>query len=153
MHTALKLADHIETEDTVGAALGFANGALGSIEATSASHLNFDAMVHFYGTHGSFRTTTGGCNEIAFLELDNEERTAQLGALLDAHREELQARNEAFGKSCYGNSHVQQIAEFIGAVREGRAPFITGAQARHAVDIVLAVYESQHIGRPVELAP
>ncbi|MHC4593079.1 MAG: Gfo/Idh/MocA family protein, partial [Planctomycetota bacterium] len=62
--TNLTLADQIEAEDTVSAFVQFQNGALGSIEATSASHLAFDAGVHFYGTHGSFRIKTDWPNEL-----------------------------------------------------------------------------------------
>lgn len=55
------------------------------------------------------------------------------------------------GKSYYGSHHPSQIADFVDAVRAGRAPSVSGADARHCVDIVLAVYESQRTGRIVRL--
>ena len=44
-----------------------------------------------------------------------------------------------------------QIADLIAAVREGREPMVSGAEARHAVELILAVYKSAQTGRPVEL--
>ncbi|MHC4593078.1 MAG: Gfo/Idh/MocA family oxidoreductase [Planctomycetota bacterium] len=55
------------------------------------------------------------------------------------------------GKDYYGNSHVRQIADFVAAIREGREPFVTGEGSRHAVEIVLAVYESARSSSPVDL--
>lgn len=147
--TNLCLADQIEAEDTVSAFIQFQNGALGSVEATSASHLAFDAGVHFYGTRGSFRIKTDWPNELTLLELDGEDRTESFGRMLAENRPREQAPQ--VGKDYYGNSHVRQIADFVAAIREGRKPFVTGEDSRHAVEIVLAVYESARRGSPVDL--
>jgi len=48
------LAVHsIETEDTAVAALRFKNGALGTLEATSASHIDWEWTLSFHGRAGS----------------------------------------------------------------------------------------------------
>jgi predicted dehydrogenase len=146
-YTNLKLQDVIETEDTAGALLELAGGGTGTIEATSASHLSFEAGVHFYGTHGSFRLSTGGENQVEFLRMDTEERAAEVQKLLAAAENDEGPVRE--GKACYGNSHARQIDDFIQSLLEERSPRITGHDARHAVEIVLAVYESANNGRPV----
>lgn len=46
------------------------------------------------------------------------------------------------GKEYYGQGHYAQIADFIDAVRNGRQPFVPLESARHAVDIILAIYQS-----------
>ncbi len=147
--TNLQLPDCIETEDTACASLEFANGAVGTIEATASSHLDFDAAVHFYGTGGSFRLTTGGQDELEFLRVEDDEAAGRVQELLV----EAEQRDEAgaVGKACYGTSHARQIMDFVEAVARGRQPAITGQDARHAVEVVLAVYESARLGRPVEL--
>jgi predicted dehydrogenase len=148
-HANLRLADAIEAEDTACAFVEFESGAIGTIEATASSHLDFAAGVHFYGTRGSFRLNTGGTDELEYLELADRQRAEQLRAMVDnANRDESQA----VGKACYGNSHQRQIANFVDAVLAGRPPAVTGEDARHAVEIVLAVYESAKLGRPVELS-
>lgn len=49
--------------------------------------------------------------------------------------------------------HRQQIEDFVDAVLTGREPAVTGAQARHGLAVVTAVYESARTGRPVEVDP
>lgn len=148
----LSLADDIEAEDTASAVVEFASGGIGTIEATSASHLSFEACVHFFGTRGSFRMSTGGMNDLEFLRMADQESRDQVAAMLAARKELVEKRNRAFGKSCYGNSHARQVADFVDAVRNGKAPRVTGRDARHAVDIVLGIYESQRRGQAVALA-
>jgi predicted dehydrogenase len=41
------------------------------------------------------------------------------------------------------------MEDFVAAVRSGRAPAVPGAEARRAVEIVLAVYASARSGGPV----
>ncbi len=145
----LRLNGCIETEDTACAALQFRSGALGSIEATSSSHLDFEGGVHFYGTQGSFRITTGGRDDLEYVQLRDEDAARELEAMLEKAREVPRA--DAVGKDCYGDSHARLIEDFVAATRNGREPRVTGESARHAVEIVLAVYESHRTGMPVTL--
>ncbi len=146
--TNRSLGGCIETEDTASASLEFAGGAVGTIEATAGSHLDFDARVVFCGTEGSFALSTGGGGRVSGLSLSDEEAEREL-------RQEIQRasrRAEAAatpGKRCYGDSHRRQIENFVAAVLNGNAPEVTHQEARHAVQIVLAVYESARAGRPV----
>lgn len=139
----------IEAEDVAGAWLEFESGALGTIEATSSSYRDFDAGVHVYGTKGAVRLATGWPNEVTSLDMESEQDAVRLRDMLSAAAEAEAA--PSFGKECYGNSHTRQIGDFIEAVRDGRPPRISARSARHAVQIVLAVYESARTGRPVEL--
>jgi len=145
----LKHADCIETEDTMAAVVEFASGALGSVEATSASHLGFEASVHFFGTHGSFRLRTDWPNDLTSLDLDSPERLERVRTLLAEHQGEH--AGPAPGKGYYGNSHTRQVADFVEALHDGRRPFVLGEDARHAVEIVLGVYEARRTGLPVRL--
>lgn len=138
-------SDTIETEDTAIAVLKLRNGALGSILATSSSHLEWDPSFYIYGSHGSLELRNGRPLRVAFSDDELAGRVAaELASLTDP------ARNEA-GKDYYGPSHPTQIADFIGAIRERRPPYITARDARTAVDIVLAIYQSHRAGRWIEL--
>jgi predicted dehydrogenase len=48
-------------------------------------------------------------------------------------------------------AHLAQYRDFIGAVRDGRAPAVSLEAGRRSLATVLAVYESARLGRPVEL--
>jgi len=43
------------------------------------------------------------------------------------------------------------MRDMVSALREGREPRVTVRSARHAVEIVLAIYESARFGKEVEL--
>ena len=47
--------------------------------------------------------------------------------------------------------HVRQIQDFIDGIREKRPFFIEGSEARKAVVLVRAVYESASSGKPVRI--
>jgi predicted dehydrogenase len=47
--------------------------------------------------------------------------------------------------------HQRQIQDFIDGIRENRPFFIEGREARKAVVLVRAIYESAAKGQPVEL--
>ncbi len=137
--------DSIETEDTAAAAVRFKGGVHGVFEATSSSHISWELNLAFHGTEGSLELRDG---EIVKLKLADEAREGAVRADLAAPAEPV---DTAVGKSYYGAYHISQMADFVQAVREGRQPFITAESARHAVDIVLGVYESSNTGRWITL--
>jgi predicted dehydrogenase len=130
----------IETEDTVAAALRFRNGALGTIAATSSSHLHWEPTLTVHGTEGALTLRNGKAAQIDFADKTREQ------CVRDDLNDGDEAACLAVGKSYYGPSHTSQIADFVDAVREGRPPFIPARAARHAVDIVLGIYRSQREG-------
>ncbi len=50
-----------------------------------------------------------------------------------------------------GDGHYILVDDMIKAVRENRDPLITGEEARKAVDLILAIYESSRTGKEVVL--
>jgi predicted dehydrogenase len=50
-----------------------------------------------------------------------------------------------------GMNHPAQYADFVDAVENGRAPAVTTADGRRALELVLGVYESARSGKPVTL--
>ena len=130
----------IEVEDAVTASLRFRNGALGTIEATASSHLDWETNIAVHGTVGSVEVRNENPLKVVFQDKAVEARVVQ--ELADCGKPPAP---EA-GKLYYGPGHPSQIADFIEAVRTGRPPFVTAQAARHAVDVVLAVYESSRRG-------
>jgi predicted dehydrogenase len=135
----------IETEDAAVASLRFRNGALGTIEATSSSHLDWEPTVFVHGTDGSLEVRDGTPTKIIFR---TPEQTESVRAALQSAPEKAEL---SAAKAYYGGEHRSQIADFVDAVCEDRDPFITAESGRHAVDIVLAVYDAHRQGGWVAL--
>jgi UDP-N-acetyl-2-amino-2-deoxyglucuronate dehydrogenase len=55
------------------------------------------------------------------------------------------------GKAVYGNHRALQLADTLDAIRAGRAPFVTVADAWSANQIVLAAYHATATGAPAAL--
>lgn len=131
----------IETEDTAVAAIRFSSGALGTLEATCSSHIGWEPTLLYHGTEGSIELRHDQPVKVLF-------RDEALGRKV---RERLETcRNappEAVGKSYYGTGHVAQVADFLDAVRERRAPFVTVESAAKTVELIFALYESHRSKR------
>lgn len=136
----------IETEDTVSAAVRFRNGALGTVVATSSSHVKWEPSMEFHGTAGLIELRHGRLHRVDFAD-------AGLGRRVATELTEDAADDEAHlpGKEYYGGGHPAQIADFVDAIRRRRSPFIPAAEARRAVDVVLAAYRSHREQRWVRL--
>ena len=139
-YSNLTHGDAIETEDTAVATLRFGCGALGTLEATCSSHLGWEHTLSIHGSHGSLDLRDGTPLKVAF---DDAAAGQRISAELAACREQQAARAD---KLHYGASHPTQIADFIEAIQERRAPFVSALSARHTVEVVLAIYESHRRG-------
>lgn len=139
--------ESMDTEDTATASLRFKSGALGIIEATASSHIKWEFTIGVHGTLGSFEVRN---DKLMKLDLADEAKEADLRAQLERCQN---APALKIGKSYYGGGHVAQLADFVQAVKENKQPTITGQSARHAVDIVLGIYESNRKRKWVTLPP
>ncbi len=146
-YTNLTHGDVIETEDTVAASLRFASGALGTLEATSSSHLGWEPTIEIHGTTGSVELRGTEVIKAQFVDSGAAER---LRTELDRAKEET---GDRLGKSYYGSSHPLQIADFLDAVRRRRQPFVPAWSARHTVEVVFGIYASHRTGKWVDVKP
>lgn len=138
--------ESMETEDTAAALLRFPKGAIGSIEATCSSHLNWEGTVAIHGTEGSLEVRNDQPVKIEFRDVERAEQVREQFAACRA-----QAADAALGKTYYGTGHAAMIAEFADAVREGRGPFVTVRSASHTMDVVLGIYRSHTDGGWIRL--
>ncbi len=126
----------METEDTAVAVLKFRNGAIGTLEATCASHLNWEPTLALHGSAGSLELRQ---EKLVKAEFQDAEVARQVAADYAACRGE---HAHLLGKAYYGTGHLPQFADFVAAIREGRQPLVTAASAAKTVEAVLAIYES-----------
>jgi len=145
--TTRRVHTRIESEDTSVAALKFASGAFGTIEASTALWPGFSRRVEICGENGS-----------AVMDDDDitrwEFRVAQPGDEgIRATRESgAMGSGAAAPMAIKFEGHLRQIQDFIDGIRERRPFFIEGREARNAVALVRAIYESAASGRPVRPA-
>lgn len=139
--------DVMETEDTAVAMLQFNNGAIGTLEATCGSNINWEPTLSIHGSEGGIEMRHNKLVKVAF----KDQCTADSIHAQFAECRKKQA--EQLGKSYYGTGHAAQLADFVQAVRDGRQPAVSGHSAARTVQAVLAIYQSQRTGTWVKLPP
>lgn len=135
------LAHNIEVEDTLVALLTYENGALGTIEATTASHPGLPAKLEFYGDNGTI-----------IVEADRIHTWIVKGAEEVEAGEATDVAKAASDSTTFGDvGHKLQIKEMVSVVNEDKEPLINGPEGRKAVELILAIYQSAKSGKVVEL--
>ncbi len=144
--TAMLAHERIEVEDTAVAALRFRSGALGVIQATTSVWPGLAKTIAIHGDSGSVEIEQ---DDLLRWEFKSPKETDE------AIRQRFGARTGASGGSSNPSAishtgHTRQLADFIEAVRTGRAPLVDGAEGRKAVALIEAIYRSQASGKVVQ---
>jgi predicted dehydrogenase len=139
--TATRVAQ-IETEDTAAAVLRFASGALGIVEATTATRpTDLEGSLSVLGDRGS--VVIGGFSVDELVTWQFEAPAAEDAAIVDECR---RARD-----SSEGRGHRAFVRDVVAALRGERMPIVDGAEARKSLEIIAAIYESASDHREVTL--
>jgi UDP-N-acetyl-2-amino-2-deoxyglucuronate dehydrogenase len=142
--TTRRVHTRIESEDTAVAALKFASGAFGTIEATTAAWPGFSRRIEICGETGSAVMEDDDITRWELRETRPEDERIR------ATRESSSMGSGAAAPMAIGfEGHLRQIQDFIDGIRERRPFFVEGHEARKAVALVRAIYESAASGRPV----
>jgi UDP-N-acetyl-2-amino-2-deoxyglucuronate dehydrogenase len=136
----------IESEDTCVAVLKFGDGAMGTIETSTAVWPGFSRRIEICGESGSVVMEDDDIVRWEFRDSRPEDAriraTRESGALGSGAAAPMAIKFEG---------HLRQIQDFIDGIREQRPFFIEGVEARKAVALVRAVYDSAATGRPVRV--
>jgi UDP-N-acetyl-2-amino-2-deoxyglucuronate dehydrogenase len=139
---------YIEVEDTAVAAIRFKNGGMASVLVSNSQKPGIYAKVHIHGSSGASAgvQTDGGAMFIAGRSGIAEPPVNDLWTIEGEQPllDEWKATDEAFFKTIDATTYffTLQIDDFVSAIREGRAPLVTGEDGRETVRIIEGIYRS-----------
>jgi predicted dehydrogenase len=135
----------VELEDTLKAFLTFESGAEGLVEASTALWPGRPPRIEVNGENGT--AITEGELVLAFdfrEEQPEDEDVKKIG------RGAVAAGGTGAADLSY-EEHMWLIEDMVDAIEEDRDPYITAENARHTLEIALAMYKSADSEEPVEL--
>jgi UDP-N-acetyl-2-amino-2-deoxyglucuronate dehydrogenase len=135
------LAD-VETEDTAIVTLKFKNGALGIIEATTATRpANLEGSISILGEHGTVVVGGVAVNEMQTWVFEDEQEG-------DSSVLEKFSVNPP---NVYGFGHQAYYEHVVDCILNGSANLVDGLQGRKSIELISAIYESAETGKEVFL--
>ena len=138
---------NIEVEDTAVAILRFKNGALGTIECSTAVFPGAYKRIEIMGTKGTAIMEDNSLLEWNFVEkTDDDDLIVARSA--GSHLSKGGVANP-MDISYYG--HQKQMEDLINAIKYNAEPLIDGIEGRKSVEIVRAIYQSAQTGKTVTL--
>lgn len=135
----------IEAEDFGCAILEFASGAVGIIEGSADVYpKNLNETLSLFGEKGTVVIGGLAVNKIETWRFTDAQDVGDT-------EETVLNPDAADPPTVYGFGHSALFADFIDAIENNRPPLVSGEAGKKALDIILAIYESQKIGKAVTL--
>lgn len=135
----------IEAEDFGCAIVEFASGAVGIIEGTADVYpKNLNETLSIFGEKGTAVIGGLAVNKIETWRFSDSE-------LVGDTEEKVLDPNAIDPPTVYGFGHTALFKDFVHAIKENREPLISGEKGKKALDIILAIYESQKTGKAIDL--
>ncbi len=132
----------VETEDTAVVVLKFANGALGVVEATTATRpKDLEGSLSILGE--------GGTVEIGGFAV-NELKTWSFAKPAEGDKDVLE-RYSVNPPSVYGFGHQAYLEHVVDCINNRRSALVDGLEGRKSLELITAIYESIETGEEVFL--
>ncbi|QTM99014.1 gfo/Idh/MocA family oxidoreductase [Sediminibacillus dalangtanensis] len=133
----------LEMEDLGIAMLEFESGTLGIVDGTTTVFpSDLGAGLNLFGQNGMVCIGGNAANRIEKWRFGRDFQQEENQVLA------LQKENPA---SVYGIGHKHCVKDFVQAIREDHNPFISLEDGRYALKLILAIYQSNTTGLPVDL--
>ncbi|MGD0993282.1 MAG: Gfo/Idh/MocA family oxidoreductase [Gemmatimonadales bacterium] len=133
----------IEAEDTGVAVITFRSGAIGIVEATTATRpTDLEGSISILGEHGTVEIGGFAANQML---------TWKFGETLPEDADVLSRFNEN-PPNVYGFGHRRYLEGVVSALRGGSGPrLVDGIEGMRSLELILAMYESAATGAEVPL--
>jgi myo-inositol 2-dehydrogenase / D-chiro-inositol 1-dehydrogenase len=122
--------------DTAVVSLKFASGAVGTIDNSRKSVYGYDQRIEIFGSGGMIQETNNTAENTVYANGDGVHTAKPLYFFLER----------------YMNSFIQEMQDFVAAIREDKATPVTGADGRAPVVIAMAATKSLKEHRPVKIS-
>lgn len=143
---------NIEAEDVGSALITFRNGALGNITCTTSAYPGLTNDFHIFGDRGSIALMDEQVMTWR-IKSDTGDKEAEVAA--EREMQALYPGSESSGAAdpmAVGfDGHTVHVEDMVRAIHENRDPIITGRDARHAVEICVAIQQSAATGKEITL--
>jgi predicted dehydrogenase len=134
---------NIETEDTGVAIIQFANGAIGVVEATTATRpKDLEGSLSILGEKGSVEIGGFAVNEMKVWNFQNQDEKEKIN-IIEKYKE-----NPA---NVYGFGHVRYLTDVIDSIANNKRALVSGLEGRKSLELINAIYESIETGKEVFL--
>ncbi len=130
---------NIEVEDLGMAMLEYQSGAFGVIQASTAIYPGSPGRFELLGTRG---TLIFEGDDIKTLEIEGEESFDTDSVIQGSASNPLNVDILPY---------VREFKDILEAIKEKREPKVSGAEARKALEVILAIYKSSELNETVEL--
>ncbi len=132
----------IEAEDTAVVTLKFRNGALGVVEATTATRpSDLEGSISILGEKGSVEIGGFAVNEM---------KTWQFSDPLPEDADVLE-KYSVNPPNVYGFGHQAYYQHVVDSIMNNKRQLVAGLEGRRSLELISAIYESIETNRPVDL--
>src|SRR5579871_6808199 len=133
---------NIEAEDTAVVVLRFRSGALGIVEATTATRpKDLEGSLSILGERGSVEIGGFAVNDIKVWNFVDQKSSDSL--VMQEFRENP--------PNVYGFGHVAYLKQVVSAIRNNTPSLVDGLEGRKSVELITAIYESIETGHEIRL--
>lgn len=140
--TTTALVD-IETEDTGVALVSFKNGAIGVVEATTATRpKDLEGSLSILGENGNVEIGGFAVNEM--LQWNFTDKSTDDDEILEKYRENP--------SDVYGFGHKAYLQHVVDAIVNDAPSLVDGLEGRKSLELITAIYESVETGKEVHIS-
>ncbi len=147
---------NVEVETIAQALVGFRGGVRGVVEATTLAYPEWSPYIEIYGSRGTVAFEGTRLRSMELIDPTQQEEDAKK-ELEEISKVTAEAEAKRKAKAAAGTAvpnvdmgHAPVIEDFVSAIQDGRAPLINSTEARKAVALIRAIYESgQNGNKPV----
>ncbi|MBU0675976.1 MAG: Gfo/Idh/MocA family oxidoreductase [Proteobacteria bacterium] len=133
---------NIEAEDTGVALIKFRSGALGIVEATTATRpKDLEGSLSILGEKGTVEIGGFAVNEMKIWNF--AEQRDEDASIINDYRQNP--------PNVYGFGHVAYLEHVVSSIVDGKKALVDGLEGRKSLELIMAIYESIETNREVSL--